>query len=235
MTSLRPSGLAFFRMFLTLLLFSACAAFAPMPAAADDDSQLWTQFVLNARNKHGLRFFLEAQPRWGNDYSRTAQFILRSAIGYQITKNFSVWLGYGWTPGFIPEFNNEDRWFQQFLLEDRFPGFDMTNRTRLEQRAIGGAGATSVRLRHLLRLSKPIDRGKRWAAVFSNELFWNLNTTPNGPEEGFDQNRAYFGFAYNTTAKMRVELGYLANFVNPPRARPERRLDVLMLTVNYNL
>lgn len=222
--------------FCVLLLLIGSAALTPLTARADDaDSQLWTQFVFNARIQKRLRLFVEVQPRWGNDYSRTAQFILRSAVGYQVTPTFSVWLGHGWTPNFTPEFNNEDRWFQQFLLEDKYPGFDMVNRTRLEERSIAGAGATSVRLRHMLRLSKPITANKRWLAIFSDEVFWNLNTTPNGPEEGFDQNRAYFGVGYNTDRHTRIELGYLANFVNPPKDRPNRRLDVLMLTVNYNL
>jgi hypothetical protein len=220
-----------------LLLFSAFwMLISPQSLQADEaDSQLWVQFVLNGRLKKNVRFFAELQPRWGNDYGQTSLFIARSAVGYQVKQNFSAWLGYGWTPGFLPEFNNEDRWFVQFLLEDKYPGLDMTNRTRLELRSISGAGATSVRLRHLLRLSKPLRARSRWAGVFSNELFWNLNTTPTGPEEGFDQNRAFFGFAYNMDRHTRLELGYLANFINPPRARPNRRQDVLMLVFNYTL
>lgn len=213
----------------TMILISSTAF------AQDTDSQFWTLITLNGRFKGGWRLYTEVQPRWGNNYGATSQLLLRPAVGYQIKPNLSVWLGYAWTPSFLPEFNSEDRYFQQFLLEDSYPGLDMINRFRLEQRAISGAGATSLRFRHMLRLSRPLEKTKRWAAVFYNELFWNLNTTPNGPEEGFDQNRAYFGFAYQVTRRTRLELGYLANFVNPPRGRRDRRLDTLVLGIAYNL
>lgn len=218
-----------------VLLTLAATNTSPSALAADADSQLWTQFTFSTRLKQRLRLFAEVQPRLGNGYDNLSLLIVRTAVGYQVTPNFSVWLGHGWTPAFFPEFNSEDRWFQQFLLEDRYPGFQMINRTRLEQRAIAGAGAASVRLRHMLRLARPLDAADRWAAVFSNELFWNLNSTPGGPEAGFDQNRAYIGFAYNATQSTRIELGYMANFLNPPRGGEDRRLDILLLSVNFNL
>jgi hypothetical protein len=209
---------------------------AVIPACAyDTDSQLWAQFTLNGRYQNGLRIFAEVQPRQGDNYHRFSQFIVRPAVGYQATKKMSLWIGYGWTPSFLPEFNNEHRFFQQLLFEDNYQRVGLTNRTRLEQRVIEGAGGTSVRLRHSIRASLPLDSKRRWAAVASNEVFVNLNSTPSGPQSGFDQDRFYLGGAYSINRHTRLELGYLASFINPPRHRPDRRLDVLLLTVNYNL
>ncbi|MES2459816.1 MAG: DUF2490 domain-containing protein [Armatimonadota bacterium] len=206
------------------------------PACAyDTDSQLWTQFTFNGRYTNGMRIFAEVQPRQGDNFARFSQLIVRPAIGYQVTRKMSLWIGYGWTPSFLPEFNNEHRVFQQMLFEDSYQGVGLTNRTRFEQRSIEGAGGTSLRLRHLIRASQPLDRQQRWAAVASNELFVNLNSTPSGPQSGFDQDRFYLGGAYNVNRHTRLELGYLASFINPPRNRPDRRLDVLLFTVNYNL
>lgn len=212
------------------LFFASTATYA-----ADADSQIWTQFNLNKRYSNGVRLFAEIQPRFGDNNERLTQLIVRPAIGYTLNKRMSVWLGYGWTPSTFPEYTNENRIFQQFLVEDSFPSFSMSNRTRLEERFIEGAGASSVRIRHLLRISKPLDSKNQWALVGSNELFWNLNTTPRGPQSGFDQNRIFLGLSKSVAPQTRIEFGYLGSFINPPNHRPDRRFDVLMVAVNYNL
>jgi hypothetical protein len=86
-----------------------------------------------------------------------------------------------------------------------------------------------------VRLAKSLGATNRWQAVAYDEVFWNLNSTPNGPKSGFDQNRLYLGGAHNFDRHMRVELGYMAVHINPPNNRPNRRLDVLLFAVNYNL
>jgi hypothetical protein len=221
-------------------LFAASALLAiaalPLSARADEaDSQFWSVFTFNARFPNRLRLYAEVQPRIGNNYHEISQLIIRPAIGYQVTPKLSLWGGYGWTPSFLPKYTSEHRVFQQALIENNFPGLAMQNRTRLEERSIQGAGGLAWRIRHQVRVSKPLNATKRWAAVGYNELFWNLNSTPHGPQSGFDQDRVYLGTAYNTDRHTRVELGYLASFVNPPNNRPNRRLDVLLLGVNYNL
>jgi hypothetical protein len=206
------------------------------PASAyDTDSQSWALLTLNGKYKSGLRIYAELQPRVGDYSQRLSQFLVRPAVGYQATRNMSLWIGYGWTPSFLPEFNNEHRVFQQVLFEDNIGRVGLINRTRFEQRVIEGAGGTSLRLRHFVRASVPLDSKRRWAAVGYNELMLNLNSTPRGPQSGFDQDRIYFGGAYNVDRHTRVELGYLASFINAPRNRPDRRLDILLLSVNYNL
>jgi len=90
-------------------------------------------------------------------------------------------------------------------------------------------------VRHLLRFVKPLDAKNRWLAIASDELFWNLNDTDNGPVSGFDQNRFYVAGGYNVNPQTRVELGYQLVNIDAPRGRPNRRLDVAMLMVNYNL
>jgi hypothetical protein len=218
------------------ILCAIVLLFPVLPSRAyDTDSQLWTQFVLNGRFQNGVRIAVEAQPRVGDNFQRLSLLILRPVVGYQVTRNMSLWIGYGWTPSFLPDFNNEHRVFQQVLFEDRYRRIGLINRTRLEERVIEGAGGTSVRLRHMLRAVLPLDSQRRWSAVGQNELFVNLNSTARGPQSGFDQNRIYVGGLYDVDRHTRVELGYQANFINAPRSRPDRRLDTLLLAVNYFL
>lgn len=222
-------------------IYLICAALLallslPQPVRADDfDSQFWSLFTFNARFRSGLRLYAEAQPRLGNNYKEWSQLILRPAVGYQVNRNLSLWLGYGWTPNLNPDYNNEHRLFQQALLEHRISGLDIINRTRLEQRSIEGAGEWAWRFRHQVRLVKPLDAKSQWLAVGMTEVFWNLNSTPNGPESGYDQVRPYLGFGYNVNKHTRIEAGYQLVAINSPRNRPNRRYDVLLIMVNYNL
>ncbi len=80
-----------------------------------------------------------------------------------------------------------------------------------------------------------LEASKRRASVASNELFWNLNSTPSGPQAGFDQIRPYLGVSYRLSRQARVEMGYLAAFVNSPRDRPDRTLSVVPLSMKYSL
>lgn len=237
--SARPSFLHRTTLF-AAALFSLAAL--PLPARADDaDSQFWTLLTFNARfgaklgTQKRLRLYAEAQPRIGNNYHEISQLILRPAVGYQVTPTWSVWGGYGWTPTFFPNYVDEHRFFQQSLFENRFPRLEMQNRTRLEQRSIQGAGGLAWRARHQVRVARSLTTTNRWQAVVYDEVFWNLNSTPTGPKSGFDQNRFYIGAAYNADKHTRFELGYLAAHINPPNNRPNRRLDVLLFAVNYNL
>ncbi|MDX1934552.1 MAG: DUF2490 domain-containing protein [Capsulimonadales bacterium] len=216
------------------LLLLGVLSSAPV-AAQETDGQQWTLLTFNARVGDRMRLYLEVQPRLGYDYRSLDRLLLRPAFGYQVHRNVSIWLGYGWTPTFQPEFRHEGRWFQQVLVENRFPTLDLVNRTRLEQRSIAGAGARADRLRHLVRVAYPLTRDRRWAAVWYDEIFWNLNDTPRGPQAGFDQNRVYFGLAHSPSRHVRYEIGYLPTFLNPPRGGRDRRLDILFLGVNYNL
>lgn len=39
---------------------------------------------------------MEGQARWSNDVSRLGQSIIRPGLGYKISAQTSVWLGYAW-------------------------------------------------------------------------------------------------------------------------------------------
>ena len=215
----------------TLLALSALR-----PACAyDTDSQAWAQFILNGKFKNGVRLYAEIQARQGENYHQFSQFLFRPAVGYQVTPKLSLWVGYGWTPTFIPNFKSENRLYEQLLLEDSVGRFSLTNRVRLEERDIEGAGGTSLRLRHQLRVSLPLDSHRRWSAVGFNEVYYNLNSTGSGPQAGVDQDRVYGGASYGVNPHTKIDVGYVAVFVNRPQPRPDRRLDVLMMTLSYNL
>ena len=225
-----PRIAAYLSIFLFILISTSFPAFAQ-----DADSQMWLLVTVNKREKSGLRFYVDFQPRLGNDYSELTQLYLRAAVGYQFQPNFSAWVGHGWTPTYAPEFNNEDRWYGQLLWEDHVGTYNMNNRTRIEFRSVSHAGDTSIRLRHQVRLFKPLVTHSRWTGIVSNELFWNLNDTPHGAERGLDQYRIFSGLGYTFNKTARLEFGYQAAFINAPRTPKDRRQDIFLISLNFNL
>jgi hypothetical protein len=204
-----------------LLLIASSAEAAPY----EHDLQAWGLINVWARVDK-LRFFGEVQPRVSLTGAKFDRLLLRPAIGWQLTPETSLWIGYGWTPTFGP-FRDEHRPFQQLLVEHKFGVFSFVNRTRFEQRFIGGTNFPSFRLRHMVRGVLRFGPSSPWGLAAYEELFVNFNSVSSGPEGGFDQNRFFLGLNLKVDA-MQFELGYMNNFVaRPGLVVPDR--------VNHNL
>jgi hypothetical protein len=180
-------------------------------AAVEQDGQVWMMASARIALEHDVKLWLEVQPRIGGDGA--SQLLLRPALGYQITPSWALYQGYAWTPSFEP-FRSENRSYQESLLDLPLGELRIVNRTRFEQRFIEDVGGVSLRLRHMLRLTYPIDAAKRWLVAASDEAFATLNDASNGPRSGFDQNRAYVGIRRRITDAVALEVGYLHQFVN---------------------
>lgn len=211
-----------------------CLSIPAAPARADEsDTQQWTILTIEKDLSKRWRGYFEIQPRFGQDISKLDRLIIRPAIGYRVNSKLSLWQGYGWTPAFEPEFNDEHRLYQQVLFEDKLGKTTFSSRTRLEERFIEGAGSTSVRFRSMLRFMHPISADRKWAAVVYDELFFNLTSSSPGPVGGFDQNRLFLGVSRQLNEQLRVETGYLMNHINVPRTSENRRNDVWLVWFAY--
>ncbi len=196
----------------TLLAAAFEVAFtAGRASAATSDGQVWMQGIVRVALPRGMKLWLEVQPRIGGDGIR--QLLLRPALGWQATPTWSIWQGYGFTPSFDP-WRSENRLYQESLFDHSLGSLRMLNRTRMEERFIEGVEGVSLRARHLLRFTYPLDAGKRWFLAVSDEAFATLNDANGGPRAGFDQNRAYAGIRCQTTPTLALEIGFLHQFVN---------------------
>jgi hypothetical protein len=178
-----------------------------------------------------LRLYLEVAPRVAANEPRLDRLVLRGALGWDLSRHASLWVGHGWTPLVSPDFQDEQRPFQQLLLTRSAGGGTLVNRTRLEQRLIEGADL-SWRLRHLVRFLRPLGAGSPWRAIASGELFANLNAPAIGPAQGFDQSRIFAGVGYQAGAVL-VEGGYLNDYI-ARRARADLMRHVAVLTATFN-
>ncbi|HYD49395.1 MAG TPA: DUF2490 domain-containing protein [Terriglobales bacterium] len=217
-------------------LLLAIVLAAPAARALDDDAQGWLLATVRGPIAGKWRLYLETQPRVGGDGMR--QFLFRPALGYQMTKHWSLWQGYGWTPSFEPD-RKESRIFQQSTCDiphgDWMLPFTLTNRTRLEERFIEDTHGASVRLRHMIRAVYPLTTSERLGLVVFDEPFVTFNSIERGPRSGFDQNRAFVGITDQLTNHIRIEIGYLNQFINARGGADNRMNHIGLLWLDLTL
>ncbi len=197
--------------------------------AGSEDFQIWSPVYLTNSFTDNIQGWYEVQPRFGENVSQVNQLLLRTALGYRITKNLALWQGYAWTPSFEPEFVSENRIYQQLVYAQGFPAVDVMSRTRLEQRWIQHVPGTAVRFRTLLRSRLPLDNSRLWGLVTQNEIFFNLNSPTNGPEGGFDQNRFFLGLNKKINKYLSVDGGYQLQAINTGESSLFNTLNHILL------
>ncbi len=203
--------------------------------AGSDDFQIWSPVYLTYSFTDTILGWYEVQPRFGDNASQVNQLLLRTALGYRVTKHLSLWQGYAWTPSFDPGFVNENRIYQQMVYAQGFQAVDIMSRTRLEQRWIQHVPGTAVRFRTLLRGRFPLDDARLWGLVTQNEIFFNLNSPTNGPGGGFDQNRFFVGLNKKINEHLSVDGGYQLQAINTDESSLFNTLNhILLLQFFFN-
>ncbi len=190
------------------------AALTAVPATAsafETDSQVWAAAFVQFPIASKLRGMFETQTRWVDGFDRFDRLILRGAVNWNFGHGLTAWAGYGWTPGFDPEFRDEQRPWQQ--LQHQLDRNEVTfiQRLRFEERFIEDVSGPSFRARYQARF---VHRPAKWhgfGVVVWDELFLNLNTKQGGPRGGIDQNRFGLGMQYAVSKALIFEPTYVLN------------------------
>lgn len=213
---------------------SAALLFAT-PAMADEDIQSWAAATATIPVSDKVVIWLEAQGRFSDDVTRLGQLLLRPGVGYKVSPSTTIFAGYAYvrTDPVGPVRTTEHRIWQQVSWRALGNGKDTTlsGRSRLEQRFVNGTRHVGVRFRQLLRLTVPVDpRGLQ--AVGWSEAFVGLNDTQAGQRTGFDRLRSFAGVSVPISRTMRIEPGYMNEYIN---GRPNDRVNhIASLTMNLN-
>jgi hypothetical protein len=194
----------------------------PAVAQVEHDSGAWLNLTVQGPIGTKLAYFLEAQPRVQEDFSRLDQMLLRGALGYKVTRRLTLYQGYAHV--FLPvdggADRNEERSFQQATWV--VPGLscgEVQSRTRLEQRWRSDADGMQVRVREMIRFEYPLGRGDGIRALTSVEGFAVLNRTGWRRDTGFDQVRTFLGTEIPVGGgASTIEAGYLNQIVDQPGA-----------------
>lgn len=158
--------------------------------------------------------------------------LIRSALGYQISKSVSMWAGCVRVDT-RPEGRNatgENRYFQQlFWTIGSVGSVAVASGTGIEQRTIEGATGMGWRLRQQIRATVPFRKAGP-SAVLTSEPFVALNSTDFGASKGLDQWRNFVGINVPAANRLSVEVGYMNRYVRRRGARD--RIDhVIPLTL----
>lgn len=199
-----------FRLISTTVLLQYCSISAAI--GIKNDFQIWNNITVMGTIKDQIKYWAEGQARFGQDASMLSQSIVRPGIGYQLTKESSIWAGYAWiytNQPFAPTTTHENRIWQQFLWVKNYEWIKVFSRTRLEQRFVDRVSSVGWRLRQFGRLQMPFKKAPKFFLSSMEEVFIRLNNTANnGNNSGFDQNRLFFGIGVTPTKNWLLEVGY---------------------------
>lgn len=191
------------------------AVFAASPASAnEDDFNIWTGQFASVDISDDVYIRGEAQERFNNGADRLGQLLLRSFVGYRISKRVNLGGGYAYvlTDPIGPAKVNEHRFYQELnirLIDSG--GLTLDSRTRLEQRTFEEDGELAWRFRNFVQLRVPISKSNKLVAY--TEPFITLNETPIQRRSGVAVWRNFLGVSVPVANGVDMVPGYLNQHV----------------------
>jgi len=212
-------GSPFFKNYLTKLSLAALFILSSFNLQAQEsDLGNWLIYIGSKKLDNKWNLHHEVQYRNYNAIGDLEQLLLRTGIGYNLTENGNnLLLGYGFIHsqnyiGTTDEKVNVDehRIFQQFITKQKIGKVGLQHRYRFEQRFAGDD--FKLRFRYFLGINIPITTvGEKNNPIYLSiydELF--INTVA----QVFDRNRLYGGIGYKINDNLKMELGYMNQFLN---------------------
>jgi hypothetical protein len=188
------------------------------------DARVWISFTGQGRLSHASRWrwYFDVQNRDRNTGRDIDQFVLRPGVGFALSDRSSVWAGYAYTANFTSSGKvYENRTWQQFVWTTASASLAMSSRSRVEQRLFEGESTTAWRIRQQVRVTQSMQAHPALSLIGWDEILYHLNTTSRS-RRGFDQNRAFGGVGFKLRRTVRLDLGYLNQFVH---ASPANRMN----------
>jgi hypothetical protein len=182
-----------------------------------------------------LKGFLEIQPRATDEKIEVDRLLIRPAIYFSTSPEWTIWAGYFAGAEFEANTNWEHRLWQQAQWDLKVDQLSYTNRFRIEERFLPDHSVVGLRLRNLFRMTAPIAESSPWSVFLGDELFWNLNSAASSALAGFDQNRALVGMRFNINPHDNVEAAYLNQFVYKHGNFQDQMNHVIQITFNWSL
>lgn len=183
-----------------------------MGYAQNNEPGNWLIYFGNLQINEKWNMHHEVQYRNFNLLGDTEQLLLRSGIGFNLSENNNILIGYGfiYSEPYIVNTTkktnfNEHRIFQQFITRQNFNRLTVQHRYRFEQRFI--EDDFRLRLRYFIGLNYTLNKTDQLKNTIYlsayNELFINTD------ENYFDRNRLYGGLGYRFSKKFRLEVGIM--------------------------
>ncbi len=177
----------------------------------------WLIYIGNKKINSKWNIHHEVQHRNYNAIGDLEQLLLRTGLGYNIKDNANILLGYGYilSENYLNDLDEdkvaigEHRIFQQFISKQKIGSVALSHRYRFEQRFVGED--FRMRFRYFLGINIPLDKkngSNKFYLSLYNEIFLNdMNRV-------FDRNRLYAGLGLKVNDQIKVELGYMNQFLD---------------------
>ena len=181
--------------------------------AQDSNFGNWMIYFGNKQLNSKWNLHHEVQYRNYNAIGDLEQLLLRTGLGYNLTDNTNILMGYGYilSENYIANTDekfqvNEHRIYQQLITKQKFKNITIQHRYRFEQRFV--EDDFKLRFRYFLGVNAPLSKTEtnKWYLSAYNELFINTESSV------FDRNRLYGGLGYKISNSVRMELGYMNQF-----------------------
>jgi len=178
----------------------------------------WLIYIGNKKIDTKWNLHHEVQYRNYNAIGDLEQLLLRTGIGYAVADKSNLLLGYGYIlsqnypAGSTEKISvGEHRVFQQFITKNKVGKLGLQHRYRFEQRFVEEQDM-KLRFRYFLGLNFPLvvvpDSAREFYLSAYNEIFIASR------DKVFDRNRLYFGLGYKLSPAIKLEAGYMNQFLN---------------------
>jgi len=222
--------------FLCPLVCAIWIGVTPTAATAQsEDAAVWIGMAVQGPVSPRLQLLLDATARFGDANTRQATRVIRPMIGYQLSKQVSLWVGYARVEQFpsarAPVYEN--RSFEQLSWNvGRLGRMSISARTRLEQRFFENGLGFALRVRQQVRLAIPL-KGTKVSIVATTEPFLTLQSDVTGARHGLEQWRNSISFVAPVTEDISVEVGYL-NRYSLHNSAPDGMDHIVPVTLAYH-
>lgn len=201
-----------------IILFIMFAMMLPAKVLGQDSNLgNWLIYIGDKKVNDDWNWHHEVQYRNYNVFGDLEQLLIRTGLGYNLTKNNNnLLLGYAYihSQNYLMQSDDkmevdEHRIFQQFITRQNFGRVFLQHRYRFEQRFI--EDNFGLRFRYFLAVNIPINNKTMLDKTFYlssyNEIFLNSG------EGAFDRNRLYGALGYKLNNNLRLEAGYMNQFL----------------------
>jgi len=195
-----------------LLLFFFLHIFG-LVIAQNTSTGNWVQYFGNKKINEKWNWWHEVQYRNYNAVGDLEQLLIRTGLGYNISKTDNLHLGYAYilSEPYIPGTTDkntlvEHRIYQQLVNRNTFGRGTFMTRLRLEERFF--ADDFKVRFRAMNWINYPINSKSITDKTVYLSAYHEIFLNGKGPT--FDRLRLYGALGYFINKKIKVELGYLS-------------------------
>ena len=176
----------------------------------------WLIYIGSKKLDNQWNIHHEVQYRNYDAIGDLEQLLLRTGLGKNLTDgNNNLLLGYGFirSENYTSEEDkiviNEHRIFQQFITKQSIGKLGLQHRYRFEQRFV--EDDFKLRFRYFLGISYPLT--DQFYLSSYNEIFLNTFFFAYTVQNAFDRHRLYGGLGYILSDRIKIELGYMNQFL----------------------